>query len=495
MRNVFIITIFSFFASSLYCQSNDIPEDTQWYITESWYRSSLEYEPVNNLNFSSFSINLEPHPEKDLADPENPHIKFDGRNDILIIFQDGSYRNTYVHPIDDGEKPGIGYNIVTPNGLQPLYMYLTNSYEDDDPESYLSIGLDNSISEVTNLNNLTTTDIISVNHDIVKNKDLTVIITLPNKEERIINGPYTLCFNQVIDENGNLVDLTDMNFEESKVFDGDYIYNGNGILSNNCIEEFTLIDSEKSAFINLRVPEEIGIHRDRELKFVLLNTDIIAGHEETIRDSHDPNFIEVKKIICTKGKEKALFRIECKNTGKQPAKLKFKMQLPRNCRLPIVVESWGINEDSYSIEEIGFEKLLNNGKLDLEFKFDDSDKIEIGRSAFVEFWCNIYTNNQVWNEEKRRKHLRYVQLQPKWPHTLFDNDKYAITNFYDPAVLNTDLSHTNKSNHLKLNMSYGTHRHICYGFFIDNRNLILITSFVIILILLLALILKKRKQP
>ena len=459
--------------NSLSAQQTDILKDAQWYITESTFRSEYDFEERQNESFTNFSIQAEPHPDLELGSVENP---IPGKNNFLIIYEDGSYTNTYRDEnFETGEKPLRGYNVEIQSGKPIKYLYFTNAYEDDDPESYIQVDPDESLQNLI-FERTESDSIISVNHDIVKNKDVTIIANLPDsiqsvKEEggKVLIESFKLCFNKVLDTLNVITEIDDLEFFESPVFEDNFILNGNGNLSNNCIQNLVALNYDSPVFINLRVPDTLGFHINKDLLFNLTvigsdgNSVEIDTHAETIRDSHDPNFIRVKEIVCTKGEEAVLYRVQCKNIGPQSVPLKMFLTLPQACKNDVMIKSWGINDNDYLPNNEGYDSLVVSPLEDDEIQFDFRGQgIGYEEIAYVEFWVSIKTGDSpIWTEEFRINHLKYVKLQPLWPRTEFGNDRYAIENYYDPALINTGNSHPQISGHNPTNMGYSTHRHIC----------------------------------
>jgi len=407
-------------------------QDNQWYVHKGeikndqgiWVQFNSTTPPIDLKNF--FILN-EPHPNTSLTPP--------GRNDFLIIYKDASGKTDYINSrysstFDNSSYQGSGYHLQSITNVE--YLYLTNAYEEDHPPAYISssgagdehdliAGSPNSHK----LNNL-----ISFSHDIVKNRDLTVILHKDNIEE--ICGEansYTLCFDKLVGQPEFSLSDAGVSILPSEIFAGNtaVLNMSDRPIQNNCIEDFNLDSYEKYAFLNLHIPQEIEQYNDNRLIFSLVNKDSSCLHAETdtIIDSHDPNFIKVLCVSEENSQKYAKYRIQCLNDGGAAVgNLILYVAPPSAAIANPIIKGWkiGVEETDYTQSSLD---RLNSGSSGGFWSFDFSGirGLASGATAWVDICVKL--NNGF--------ELSEGLLQPPSAHTSFDGTEYAITDFIDPG--------------------------------------------------------------
>lgn len=158
--------------------------DSQWYVLNGSGRSfgsvssTGEYPYGNLLTNAPFTIHSIGAPST--INPDGSIRTPIPRNDLFIIFDNGTYFNS------KDPYPSIPFNtsgstcfetpIAMGQHIKPQYLYFSNIYEEDDPPQSISVDNIGIIPiyqiPISNSNDLNT------NHDIVRGKDLTLIIPL-----------------------------------------------------------------------------------------------------------------------------------------------------------------------------------------------------------------------------------------------------------------------------------------------------------------------------
>lgn len=434
-----LIQVFVFFLPQCVLYSQQ-PDDKQWLITDDGYQQGNSWEPKNNV-ISNIGIQNVAYPDIDIVDDDG--VAGVARNSFFIIFNDGTYYNSRESSASYGyqnmtdydapnyvAQPITGYSITIPSNKEIDYLYLSNIYETDDIEEFVdnnsSIG--NQLHPYTISSETNPSRIISANHDVVKNKDITLIVDLRQLKPDTCYGvppTYNLCLD-IQGANGKQFDYSLI--ELSPVFDGEAFINADIPTSNQnnkCFENIAFASGQDYAYINLSIPVEIGTHRTKNLAFDLIanqsQCNQNANHTEQIRDSHDPNFIEVMCVSRKCGYNIVKYHVECENEARTPVNnLLMSLTLPYNFTdlSPTAAVIGGVNVLGFLLPPN-----INTANNSVEFNFNHN--LNGGKSAYVEF-CVRYLNMP--------EGLESANLQPIVPRTDFDGTVYAIVEFRDIAT-------------------------------------------------------------
>ncbi len=182
----------------LFCINYINAQPDKWFIKDGYYisgfsgtssdRNSYTRTSIPTTSNNYFDINGVSHPAQyNSSIPEKKYA-----NDVFIIFGNGNYYNSrhYGFPNQfSGTPGGFGYNLTLalgsafssgPTLFDIKYLYFTDKYEGDDPPSGLIYIKPNSTSssltpvQITDYNQNST--VMTANHDIVPDDDITYII-------------------------------------------------------------------------------------------------------------------------------------------------------------------------------------------------------------------------------------------------------------------------------------------------------------------------------
>ncbi|MGB3083600.1 MAG: hypothetical protein WBB21_02720 [Saprospiraceae bacterium] len=441
--------------------------DQQWYVLNKNGRSmgsvSLtgEYPFGNSLNNNPFTIHSISVPST--INPDGSVRNPIPRNDLFIIFDNGSYfnsRNPY---------PPIPFNTIGSTSFEtplimgqhcvPQYIYFSNIYEDDDPPQSISV---NNIP-ISPIYQLPTTNSISLstNHDIVRGKDLTLIIpdhVYPNTCTAI-----NLHISNALNDDdspvlisGSQVPILKLN----KVFDNNWSYHLNAGTPinnlNNYVSEINNIPppptGKKFHFFNFNAdfendPNLIG----KKVKFQAYCSNnssiVIPALTQEISDIHDPNYIEVRCIYkkkkpwyCPFSQDRYFVKyfVQFMNDGDMPVN-----SVIVNFNLPDIAipSTFRVGNWKYGSEQkCG---LITNSCFyptptdpNVSIQFSNSSLSYLAAQGPTNLGLTIPTQFGSFEfcvEINRDPTLfNYESLQPESPTTNFDGVVYPIQNFKDP---------------------------------------------------------------
>lgn len=281
--------------------------DKQWLILNEGtaYKQNGIYNTVSGPN-ALIELNQYTHPTN--IDVPNTNQFIQGRNDLFIIYDNGSHFNSYSLPnnidwqISNGLFPDKGYQLVAPTILKIKYLYYTNVYEEDDPEPETRVAPVGSSSLQPLLVDVSVPpQRLTVNHTIVENKDVTVIIKGGDECQQ-----SRLCFSLSDSPQDQSAQI---HLEPSQVFTDrgqlHFGYNvGTPVFSDTqqCIDNINV--SGDYGYINLKIQDEIEEYLlDREFVFTYSNNNPNCRETITvpITQAHDPNYVKVQ-CVSTDGK-------------------------------------------------------------------------------------------------------------------------------------------------------------------------------------------------
>ena len=421
--------ILSFSISILFCQ----PLDKQWYIADDLMRKeNKDYLPSTITN--AFSISDETYPA--LSSPGGTYLASqEPRNDFLLIFDNGNFI------FRSDTSPGFGSDYNFSSGTDIIkFMYLTNGYEGDNPRGKVSSGSVGGRS-INSLPDGTLYEspgaILRANQDITKHADVTFIIDR-RKVERCRQNSFNLCFDNLMGDDGErLSDYVSV----SNVFDGP-IFKGTAVtFDNNCLTGINLDPVSDYCYIALHFGE-IQPFLEKEIRFKLMDESRICNEtlSLSVRDSHDPNFVEVKCISKGEcGKHYVRYYMQCQNETPTPAgDVTIEFTLPQ-----VFASSSILYEKGNSTRDIQYypNYNFNLSRIGATIKATFSAINLVGADiAFAEFCVPIIGDFS-------KKELLQVDLFPVSARTIFDNTEYSIQNYIDPARI--------EENQPELNMDDG----------------------------------------
>ena len=418
--------------------SSQINLDYQWYVKNSKLKNAYSYSTQTNLN----SINASGvYPNCNYCSPNK------GRKDFFIIFENGECINTRPPAnIDNYPITENNFKIISNSGLIK-YFYATNIYQGDDPPGLVTIS-DGAGYSCTNEYTLSaTTESFSVTHDFVPGKDVTVILPM----ERI-----TTCTTSTIslEYDKSLFPFSDVFIKDDNInYSWSYLNNSSIVETPLGITGIPIDNSKPYHYFNLRVqsPLPAGIIIGEQKAITLkCGTQEIGKIVETVRDKHDPNFIEVKCIYkqvrswynpWSKDRYFVKYKIQFMNDGTLPVE-----DVKVNFTLPSVVKANTLKVGNWSFgDKTGCGRgpclVYTPSFPNIEFNFnkfcphyltaDDSDPAtvpDIKQYGLIEFCVEINTDPS---------HFNSVSLQPTNPTTNFGmNHIYSIEHYIDNCTPN-----------------------------------------------------------
>lgn len=447
----------------LFCINYINAQPDKWFIKDGYYisgfsgtssdRNSYTRTSIPTTSNNYFDINGVSHP----AFITNPMKKYG--NDIFIIFNNGSYYNSrYITTAPfytNGDQTSLGYNITLIPPLGSTYpdfskianLYFTDKYEGDDPPSS-SINI-NPIPTSPALTSVLINDynqdstVISANHDIVPDDDITYIIPL-----------------QIVKDSNCDMNTLRLNYptdilELSPIFDGSTCFNCIPTTPSGIIDKISF-EGNRYQFINLKGKSNIpGFPKPMTCTVILQcktgntsNYTDIASLTEAVRQSHDPNLVRIDCIWKDNdGKYWVKYYIRFYNDGDEGVENPYiRFTLPTFYdKNSIQIYNWNFadcgskcGEDSNFVKKID----LPNNEVEFQFKFSNCSLPGIGNSiptpkqyAWVEFCVKVQgTTNPC---------LSSTNLELISPETDFNPINYDIHHFEDILVPCDSLRRSN----------------------------------------------------
>jgi hypothetical protein len=405
-------------------------QDYQWVIKN-------KQGVLRTTSYSTY-YNLDNKPYINFNNFRHPQSGVSGaRNDLFIIFDDGSFYNTYHLPtLPWNGFDGMNYYIDNNPALVPQikYLYWTNRYEGDDLDNAQVIAQNGLVGTPLMIQGISeiTGSYFNVNHDIVPKKDITVAIS------GLIKGcNYLLKYNDC----GNIPcdGLLTASFQDISI----------KLMtpSSGNVNEVNLdFNSEDNAFVNFYVNEisniDSLINSGAKMKFSIIssgqgdgcrnNSQII---EVPIRGAYDPNFIKLDSVCVqpsVSGKNDYFlnYYAQVQNTGNDVAPNVY-IQIP-------IQEEWDVND-------LHLTGLIYNGtRLDINDPNVTSEVTE-NNLLKVSFPKNrpLYAYNKdnrtqsiaafEFRVKVKNSHINnlisYPDLRPQDSKSNFDGTYYDITTF------------------------------------------------------------------
>jgi hypothetical protein len=335
--------------------------------------------------------------------------------------------------------------------LKPNYLYITNVYEGDDPPELVSAsgGHSSNITGVYNIDNNGSTAILSANHNVAYEKDITLILKRNGlKDSDFLDIGTIIAYNQ----NGKQK-FSGQFFQRSDIFDinGSACYSN---LPNLCLSSFsnllslngisTLPPSVKYIYINLRPTSAIDPflpgngYTKAEASFSIVHDDStpspesIIANNELILWSHDPNGLFVDSVCTNKsGNPIVYYSLQFYNDGSlTPSDVYISFSVPdymnSYCISNAQLFASGKSHLAESIDVGCF-----NGKVKIRFKrpvslnpCSENDPLScIGEIKFCMTVDKTYDIRDCQNS-----------LQLLDPIVYFDNNPTVISEFHDLSI-------------------------------------------------------------
>ena len=415
--------------------------DLQWFVAEGKGKQGLD-EPNNHYDSQQIGKNISILGVKHQGETNK-------RNDIFVIYDSGEHfnsRNNTNFRLE--ESYGVDrYDIVFSE--EPIYLYYTNLYEgDDDPPPSVNLMKQTGTTiQGTNVGITGQLYPVFANHDLVLDKDVTLIVKNPitNKNTSNDNRFFKLYFNKEV-----LV-------PEPFIFRNEFVipFNTDTYTSGEDYITLNFTNNESHKYINFRVysygqfqsnTQNTNILGSVDFQLTTLNENHIYTHSEFLRTSHDPNYIEVLNIFEKKpGEYWAHMHVQCYNDSREAhvddAQLALTMPSTVDAAtLEMTDWSYGMTQGALpdvTMKKSGDRIYFNFGSVPdiLNMQGPDYNYVDPSQVAWVEYIVKINSNNPA--------EVATINLKPLKPMTFFDGTPYDITRYIDRCFGNlsdrTDL--------------------------------------------------------
>jgi hypothetical protein len=463
MKSQLIILIFVF----LFINHFTAQPDKQWLIWNNLGKDGLLPDGISN-NYTStnaigptFTLTNVRHAS---YTPTRP-----ARTDLFVIYEDGSHFNSRYLPDSSFFCPGsnsldsyTSHNFKTNHsGSNIAYGYMTRTYEGDDPPGSVQALNGNSGQNSTPFTFDVTTytpsaeypnDTIRASHDVVKGKDITIIIDqlkLQNySKQRQLAYDYYLVFNEIAPARATFARApTDSYFNLEPIFYRSSHRADEAGFPFHCFS-FSTSDPQKIklvydpgnqyTYVNLRPtdaldpygPDDSGETYNAIFKIVNGSNVTVTQMAEPILRSHDPNLIRVDTIICADEYQEVYYYLQFQNTSPVAAA----SHVSAAVSFPPYFDASSFTPIEYSIRG---ERIRGNFVDDggvFKFSFGDNPSLDVCASTYDTDDCTGYVKFKI--NVPKSTNLKDINnsLALRNPHTIFDSITYPIEIFEDWVI-------------------------------------------------------------
>jgi hypothetical protein len=422
--------------------------DNQWIIKNGNGKNDFDLSTGNtfttSLTNSKFSILGVSHPNLTSIPKAGNSVfvihdkgtPFDKKDDIAyctrrnLILMNGSY-------------PNGKYTIDLSSTYKPTFLYFTNHYEGDDPPENVKVNNDDNNLLVYSLPQTK----ISLNHDIVRGKDVTLFINMQALKDYCGHAnpmqinPINIKFDDVIFSPSNIFNGTE-GYSYQDIVAGSYI-NTSGEIKNIPVVDYT------NHFFNFVADPLTKYKPGDAVSFTISQGTCNYLVKDTIRDSHDPNFIKVACISKVGTQTFIKYHVECFNDGSDVTKASFTLTLPKT------VDATTINISPWchgTHRGCGGKKTTSSSLLVYSVDASTNEvKFTFPKGQLLAGNCPDIAKRTAWFDFcvklKSGEDIHTCNLQPSNPYTTFGgHTNYAIEKFIDLA----DKSNENIKNKRKI---------------------------------------------
>jgi hypothetical protein len=393
----------------------------------------------------------------------------DARNDLFIIYSDGSHLNTRgVSGLSDffegvsGPTP-TAHIFNAPAGRNFGYGYLTNIYEVDDLPTGVRItsGASGGGTPIS-LSTTSPSTLLTATHEVVYAKDITLIIdneALINFQTQKENTEpyYSLTFDGV-QEIGSSTLWSDLDILDLKTVFGtspaslSAIYpippsppgSGESISLDPTSGPFTYVNLRSNAGAETYAPDKDGSPLYNAIFTLYKNGEPVDQHPEPIRYSHDPNFLRVESICkMENGDYIVTYHLEFENTSETPTKhLYAEVDFPAHFELNCLR---AVNWSAKGIACGGRLEISTASPHRVILDIDDHQLIKCTQTApeqgkgYIQFKVKVIPGYDVT--------LLSNSLWLDNPTVYFDSIAYPITDFRDLIECSDSTGHAASLSH------------------------------------------------
>jgi len=439
-------------------------DDLQWLIMKGIGKDGVD--PANTSK-NKYSNSFSGVTEFNLEGVTHPNIPLynKNKNDVFIIYSDNTFFSSRIkdpNVVDNGffyssDLSINKHHLSTPNGKTMQYLYLTNIYEGDDPphrvKAYGAGALQDPHPGFDDFNippgSATPAQALSANHDVVRNKDITLILDNQKIKEALdyqgTDLEYEVRFNKVYEKANHANFSEEVFFTPREIFSpssgqadvaiypsscGSYNSNTNVITIDN-------VQASDFVYINLRpttllIPFYPGINGVPvyEAEFSISSQDSPGFNvllNEDIRSAHDPNQLRIDSICqLNPSSDFIVFcHLEFENTSPQATNdIKASFKLPgvadQNC-LEIIEWFIGGSTEAGTCDVTNGNAKLVFPKINIQKCNQTADKTPC--SGYVNFKFKINASVNV-------KSLG-TKILPTTANVFFDGQRFRVTRLDD----------------------------------------------------------------
>ncbi len=432
--------------------------DEQWLIWNNFGKNGLN--PTGNQNKYEFEFGSSLKFNLQGVSLPNVTISPRARNDVFIIYSNGDHFNSW-HPnmtgqgffynAGDAQNGVTTHNFIINGNLKIGYMYLSNIYDGDDlPERVKSqTGFATGPSAPPYPVGTTVSPILSSDHDIVMNTDITVIInydSLITPPDIGIPTDLVLTFNKLVpkDRSPSILDNNILKLEPIFKYSSGTLpgfpegtfrdpgsNNGTVVLTPGTAarEHYGYINFKPTTMAYQRYGPDVNGNPTHSLIFsILKNNHLIREYSVDLRASHDPNFLRVDSIcVATDNSSSVFYHLEFENVSETAAnRLKAEITFPPDIFDPgcMKITKW------YAGGAVCSGRVSNSGRT-YTFEFSDNNPITRCPDEFADV-CKGYVEFRVKvNSAYPLIGPHNTSLKLDDPKVFFDGKAFPLERFYD----------------------------------------------------------------
>lgn len=325
------------------------------------------------------------------------------------------------------------YHIEIPGGVVPKYLYYYIRYEEDDPPASLQNYTGTDFRTIP-LSNIST---IALSHKSIEQKD--VLLVIPKSS-------FNNCSNRYVSYKNNLVELSRV-FQTGTTFNpttSTYVFPTNAangfdndrVYLNDIPGDFYYINfkgkTKSVGQTDSILQFNCGCAESKDKSANFKTNDGGCSAKDTLKDPHDPNYIELISVQKRGNEYYAHYHVECYNSGNGDAPLvSIDLDLPPTVdHSTVELTNW--RAAGYTGEypdNVDFIKTGNH--LHIKYKhashtlrpFESDRGVQEINKAWFEFIVKINTTDLA--------ELNSIILKPNFAYTTFGRSTYPINLYID----------------------------------------------------------------
>ncbi|HUR31805.1 MAG TPA: hypothetical protein VMZ69_10270 [Saprospiraceae bacterium] len=346
---LFLMTLMFLIANSVAGQP-----DKQWLIWNKLGKEGTQPDGIfnkyqNTINNASFTL-------FNVRQASYIPVTRPARTDLFIIYEDGTHYNSrnvadpgFFRPTTTSLASYTNHNFTANHSAGNVaYGYLSRSYEGDDPPGSVraasaSGGQNNppfTFTETTYTAGIELpNDTLLANHDVVKGKDITLIIDQSKlalyAKQRNMTSNFYLVFDELSPARPEFASVAKGNYfavepiffrsthhaDEAGYPVNTFSYNSTNpervqlVYDANANKQYTYINLRPTSAIDSYGPDEKGARYNAIFKIVDGSNQTITRTSEAILMSFDPNLIRVDSVVCNGPDQIVYYYLQFQNTS------------------------------------------------------------------------------------------------------------------------------------------------------------------------------------